>query len=341
MRSRLGVGPDWRLTNDSPGSSSSRKDQSRSTTPADSDLLDAYSQAVIGVVRNVGPAVISVFGRPEDREQGQGSGFIISTEGLAVTNSHVARGRERLRVQTEEGDSLDAKLIGDDPSTDLALLRLSAKELPQAELGDSDSLQVGQLVIAMGHPLGFRSTVSTGVVSALGRSMRSEQGRLIESVVQHTAPLNPGNSGGPLVDSRGRVVGINTAIIAMAQGLGFSVPATTARWVMGELLEHGRVRRLSLGIVAAAVDLPRKTVRELDLLSDQAVAVAEVVLGGAAAKAGVRTGDFIVTAAGRLIGGTDDLHRVLAALPAGKEVVLEVVRGERLVEVSVVPTLAG
>jgi S1-C subfamily serine protease len=309
--------------------------------PSDADLLDAYSQAVIGVVRKVGPAVISVFGRPEDRERGQGSGFIIAAEGLAVTNSHVARGRERLRVQTEEGDSLDAKLVGDDPSTDLALLRLSAKELPQAELGDSDALQVGQLVIAMGHPLGFRSTVSTGVVSALGRSMRSEQGRLIESVVQHTAPLNPGNSGGPLVDSRGRVVGINTAIIAMAQGLGFSVPATTARWVMGELLEHGRVRRLSLGIVAAAVDLPRRTVRELDLLSDQAVAVAEVVPGGAAAKAGVRTGDFIVTAAGRLIGGTDDLHRVLAALPAGKEVVLDVVRGERLVEVSVVPTFAG
>jgi S1-C subfamily serine protease len=162
---------------------------------------------------------------------------------------------------------------------------------------------------------------------------------LIESIVQHTAPLNPGNSGGPLVDSRGRVVGINTAIIAMAQGLGFAVPATTARWVAGELLAHGRVRRLSLGIVAAVVDVPRRIVRDLDLLSDQAVAVTEVVAGGAAAKAGLAPGDLIVTAAGRLIGGTDDLHRVLAALPAGQAVVLEIVRGPRLLEMPVMPTL--
>jgi S1-C subfamily serine protease len=307
--------------------------------PKNADLLDAYSQAVIGVVGRVGPAVISVAGRPEDRERGQGSGFIVSADGLALTNSHVVRGRQRLRATTEDGDALDATLVGDDPATDLALLRLAARDLPAAELGDSDGLQVGQLVIAMGHPLGFRSTVSTGVVSALGRAMRSEHGRLIESVVQHTAPLNPGNSGGPLVDSRGRVVGINTAIIALAQGLGFAVPATSARWVLGELLAHGRVRRLALGIVAAAADVPRRIVRDLDLLSDQAVAVAEVVRGGAAERAGLAPGDLIVTAAGRLIGGTDDLHRVLAALPAGEQVVLEVVRGGRLLEVPVVPTL--
>ena len=306
--------------------------------PTNSDLLDAYSQAVIGVVRGVGPAVISVSGRPDERERGLGSGFIVSADGYALTNSHVARGRKALRATTEDGDSLDATLVGDDPATDLALIRLAARELPAAELGDSDALQVGQLVIAMGHPLGFRSTVSTGVVSALGRAMRSEQGRLIESVVQHTAPLNPGNSGGPLVDSRGRVVGINTAIIAMAQGLGFAVPATTAQWVAGELVAHGRVRRASLGIVAAAVDVPRRIVRELDLLSDQAVAVAEVIAGGAAAKAGLAAGDLIVAAAGRLIGGTDDLHRVLAALPAGQQVVLEVIRGERLLEIAVEPT---
>jgi len=316
-------------------------DQARAgaALPTNADLLDAYSQAVIGVVRGVGPAVISVSARPEDRERGLGSGFVISADGYAVTNSHVARGRQRLRATTEDGDALEATLVGDDPATDLALIRLAARDLPVAELGDSDTLQVGQLVIAMGHPLGFRSTVSTGVVSALGRAMRSEHGRLIESVVQHTAPLNPGNSGGPLVDSRGRVVGINTAIIAMAQGLGFAVPATTARWVVGELLAHGRVRRLSLGIVAAAVDLPRKLVRELDLLSDQAVAVAEVVAGGAAARAGLAPGDLIVTAAGRLIGGADDLHRVLAALPAGQQVVLEVVRDERLREMAVVPMM--
>jgi len=192
---------------------------SSGASPTNADLLDAYSQAVIGVVR---PAVISVAGRPDERDRGLGSGILLSADGFALTNSHVARGRQRLRATTEDGDSLDATLIGDDPATDLALLRLAARDLPVAELGDSDTLQVGQLVIAMGHPLGFRSTVSTGVVSALGRAMRSEHGRLIESIVQHTAPLNPGNSGGPLVDSRGRVMGINTAIIAMAQGLGFA-----------------------------------------------------------------------------------------------------------------------
>ncbi len=305
--------------------------------PADGDLLDAYSQAVINVVRQVGPTVISVSGRTNDARQGMGSGFVITPDGFALTNSHVARGRKRLRATTEEGDSLDAELIGDDPATDLALVRLAARDLPHAELGDSDALQVGQLVIAMGNPFGFRSTVSTGVVSAIGRAMRSEEGRLIENIVQHTAPLNPGNSGGPLVDSRGRVVGINTAIIAMAQGLGFAVPATTARWVVSELLAHGRVQRLSLGIVAAVVALPRRLVRELDLLADQAVEVVETRPGGAAAKAGIETGDLIVAAAGRIVASTDDLHRVLAALPARGEVVLQVVRNERLEEIAVRP----
>ena len=195
-----------------------------------------------------------------------------------------------MRATTEEGDGLDAELIGDDPATDLALIRLAARDLPHAELGDSDELQVGQLVIAMGNPFGFRSTVSTGVVCAIGRAMRSEQGRLIENIVQHTAPLNPGNSGGPLVDSRGRVVGINTAIIAMAQGLGFAVPATTARWVVGELMTHGRVQRLSLGIVAAVVALPRRLVRELDLLADQAVEVVETARGRSGSASGRRNG---------------------------------------------------
>jgi S1-C subfamily serine protease len=309
----------------------------KSARPTDGDLLDAYSQAVIGVVRQVGPAVISVSGRANDPRQGMGSGFLISADGLALTNSHVARGRQRLRATTEDGDALDAQLVGDDPATDLAVIRLAARDLPHAELGDSDALQVGQLVIAMGNPLGFRSTVSTGVVSAVGRAMRSEQGRLIENIVQHTAPLNPGNSGGPLVDSRGRVVGINTAIIAMAQGLGFAVPATTARWIVGELVAHGRVQRLSLGITAAVVQLPRRLVRELDLLADQAVEVVETLAGGAAARAGIEAGDLVVAAAERIVSSTDDLHRILAALPANREVVLQVVRNERLQEITVRP----
>lgn len=307
----------------------------------DADLLDAYSQAVIGVVGRVGPAVVSITGHPGDSHRGMGSGFVITPDGFAVTNSHVVRGQNRLRAITEEGDSLDARLIGDDPATDLALVRIAARDLPPAELGESDSLQVGQLVIAMGNPFGFRSTVSTGVVSALGRAMRSEHGRLIENVVQHTAPLNPGNSGGPLVDSRGRVVGINTAIIAMAQGLGFAVPATTAQWVVGELMAHGRVRRLSLGISVTIAPVPRRVVRELDLLTDQAIEVLEVAPGGPAAKAGLAAGDWIVSAGGRITAGADDLHRVLAALKAEREVALQVVRDERLIELAVTPRWSG
>jgi S1-C subfamily serine protease len=305
--------------------------------PPDADLLDAYSRAVIGVVGLVGPAVISVGGDPADGERGQGSGFVITPDGFALTNSHVVHGRDRLRTTTEEGDALDARLIGDDPSTDLALIRLAARDLPHAEMGESDGLQVGQLVIAMGNPFGFRSTVSTGVVSALGRAMRSQQGRLIENIVQHTAPLNPGNSGGPLVDSKSRVVGINTAIIAMAQGLGFAVPATTARWVVSELLAHGRVRRLSLGVTIAIVPIPRRIARELDLLTDQAVEVAEVLRTSPAAAAGLAPGDWIVSAAGRIVAGADDLHRTLAGLKAEKEIGLQIVRNQRLLDITVTP----
>jgi S1-C subfamily serine protease len=301
----------------------------------DAELLDAYSQAVIGVVRSVGPAVITVAGRG-DRESGVGSGFLITPDGFALTNSHVVHGRDKLKATTEEGDTLAAELVADDPATDLALIRLSARDLPHAGLGDSDGLQAGQLVIALGNPFGFRSTVSTGVVSAVGRSMRSQQGRLIENIVQHTAPLNPGNSGGPLVDSRGRVVGLNTAIIAFAQGLGFAIPANTARWVTGELMTHGRVRRLSLGIRAGMVQIPRWLVRKLDLLSDQAVEVVEVVPDSAADRAGIRPGDWIVSAAGRIVSGIDDLHRILTALPAAQEVHIDVVRDERRIELPVV-----
>lgn len=301
------------------------------TRPAsDADLLDAYSQAVIHVVETVSPAVISVSGQNGDGHGGSGSGFLVTPDGYAITNSHVVNDRSKLSAETADGDRLRVELVGDDPATDLAVIRLAASGLPITQLGDSAALRVGQLVIAMGSPLGLQSTVSTGVVSALGRSMRGRDGRLIENVIQHAAPINPGNSGGPLVDSRGFVVGINTAIIAMAQGLGFAIPSSTAEWVLSEILTHGRVRRRQLGIAAQVTRLPRMLVRELDLLADQGVEVREVTPESLAAQAGVEAGDVVVALAGRLVTSIDDVHRLLMTVPADQGFDLTVLRGEML-----------
>ena len=320
-------------------------EESPSSPPAkrphesDVNVLDAYSQAVIGVVETVSPAVIGIGPlRGEDRG-GSGTGFLIAPDGYALTNSHVIDGSQRVTATTSDGDRIDATVVGDDPTTDLALVRLAARDLPFAGLGDSEAIRVGQLVIAMGNPLGFQSTVSTGVVSAVGRAMRGRQGRLIESVVQHTAPLNPGNSGGPLVDSRGRVVGVNTAIVMMAQGLGFAIPANTAKWVVGELLTHGKVRRSYLGVVGTSVAIHRRMVRELDLLSDRAVEVVEVEPRGPASISGVVAGDVIVAINGRVVASVDDLHRLLAAAPSGESMAVSIVRDQRLVELPVRPGL--
>jgi S1-C subfamily serine protease len=244
-----------------------------------------------------------------------------------------------MAVTTHDGDVLEAEVVGDDPATDLALLRVAARDLPAAALGESAGLRVGQLVIAMGNPFGFQSTVTTGVVSAQGRSLRSQQGRLIENVVQHTAPLNPGNSGGPLLDSRGRVVGINTAIIAMAQGLGFAVPADTARWVVGEVLAHGQVRRPALGLSLAMRPISQELARRLDLLVDLVVEVVDVERGAAAHKAGVQPGDLIIAINGRLVASLDDMHRLLSRAGGGA-VTLSIVRGSRQFDLAVKPQLA-
>jgi len=281
----------------------------------DAELLDAYSQAVVNVVEMVSPAVVSIKGRREDKQAGSGSGFVITPDGYAVTNSHVVAERLHLVAETADGDNIPADVIGDDPATDLAVLRLASRDLPYAEIGDSNALRVGQLVIAMGSPMGLHATISTGVVSALGRSMRGRDGRLIENIVQHSAPINPGNSGGPLVDSRGRVDGVNTAIIAFAQGLGFAVPGNTARWVVSEVLQHGKVRRRQLGIVATLRRLPRHLVRELDLLSDHVVVVVEVVAGSIAAAAGIKADDMIIAINDRVVASVDDIHRLLATFP--------------------------
>jgi S1-C subfamily serine protease len=238
----------------------------RPASDTDLELLDAYSRAVVSVVDSVGPAVVSISagknrGSAEVDQVGAGSGVIIAPDGYILTNDHVVQNANRLKVRLTDGATLSATVIGKDPATDLAVIRADASYLPCSTLGSSDRLRVGQLVIAMGNPFGFQSTVSTGVVSALGRALRSTQGRLIENIIQHTAPLNPGNSGGPLVDSAARVVGINTAIIVMAQGIGFSIPGNTARWVVSQILTHGRVRRGFLGIAGRQRPLDRRIVR--------------------------------------------------------------------------------
>lgn len=319
-------------------SDSDRNPNRAQRPPADdSELLDAYSRAVIGVVDTVSPAVISISASHNDTSSASGSGFLISADGYALSNSHVVDNRPQLLAETADGDRVDAQLIGDDPATDIALLRLAASDLPFAEIGDSAALRVGQLVIAMGSPLGLQSTVSTGVVSALGRSMRGRDGRLIENIVQHSAPINPGNSGGPLVDSKARIVGVNTAIIPWAQGLGFAVSGNTARWVADEFLNHRRVRRRQLGIVATTVPLPRSLLRQLDLLTDQAAQVVDVVTNSPAHAAGIRPDDIIVALQGRIVTGVDDIHRLLAQFPLQESLTVTILRDTTICDFQIQP----
>ena len=306
-------------------SSESQRPEStgRPSAQRDMDLLDAYSNAVVNVVENLSPAVVSIAGRSH---RGSGSGFLISADGYVVTNHHVISGQRQLTALTSDGDRLDARRVGTDPANDVALLRLAASDLPFAELGDSDALRVGQLVVAMGSPMGLHSTVSTGVVSAVGRSMRSESGHLIENVIQHAAPINPGNSGGPLVDTRLRVAGINTAIIAFTQGLGFAVPANTVKWVVNELLEHGQVRRPQLGIVARTLPLSRNEIVEFDLLTDSAVEITEIQPAGAADQMGLQPGDVITAINDRIVANVDDVHRILSNMPTPADIEIRIIR---------------
>ncbi len=311
----------------------------------DVELLDTYSRAVIAVVDAVGPAVVGISAQNKQTEGkprpiGSGSGVIITPDGYILTNDHVVRGSGRLTVTLQDGTSFDATLIGTDPATDLALIRAGGPALPYAAMGDSSALRVGQLVIAIGNPFGFQSTVSTGVVSALGRALRSGDGRLIESIIQHTAPLNPGNSGGPLVDSRGRVIGVNTAIIAAAQGIGFSIPSDTAKWVVSQLLTLGRVRRGHLGIAAQQRPLARRLVRFYRLGTESGVEVLAVTPESPASHGGIREGDVIVAIDGHEVASADHINKFLAEWPIGDPVKLTIIRGQDRIEVEVVPVEA-
>ena len=305
-----------------------------------SEPLDAYSAAVVGAVEQVGPAVVSVYvGGALEAERargGAGSGVVVTPDGSLLTNEHVVQRVTEARVTFVDGRSVPAVVAGRDAATDLAVLRAQAGALPYARLAPEQRLRAGQLVIAVGNPFGFESTVSAGVVSALGRSLRSRQGRLIEGVVQHTAALNPGNSGGPLVDARGRVAGINTAIIAMAQGIGFAIPAATAQWVLTEILTQGRVRRAWLGIAARDRPLDLRLVRALGLNARRAVEVMSREGSGPAATSDLRPGDLIVAVNREPVDGIDALHRLLSRVPPGSELTLQVVRRTQLLDVGLI-----
>lgn len=309
----------------------------------DADLLDAYSQAVIHAAERVSPSVVNIeiYKRPQNGAQplkaGSGSGFVFTPDGYVLTNSHVVHGAERIEAVLGDGRRLIAELIGEDPETDLAVIRVDAPDLSAAALGDSAHIRPGQLVVAIGNPYGFQTTVTAGVVSALGRSMRSQSGRLIDNIIQTDAALNPGNSGGPLVTSRGEVIGVNTAVILPAQGICFAIAVNTAKFVAYRLIKDGRIRRSYLGVGGQAVDLPRRFVRYHRLEHETGVLVASVEPNSPAAKAGVQEGDVLVDFDGSPIAHVDDLHRLLLAERVGVRAPLTVVRRGDRVTLDVVP----
>ena len=317
----------------------------------DASLLDAYSSAVTGAVERISPSVAHIevhqaagtarSGEPRER-QGGGSGFVFTPDGLILTNSHVVHQAARIAVTLADGRHMPATLIGEDPASDLAVIRLERSQFDEhglvaAELGDSQRLRVGQIAIAIGAPYGFQSTVTAGVVSALGRSLRSYSGRLIDDVIQTDASLNPGNSGGPLVDSAGRVVGVNTATILPAQGICFAIGINTAKFVASRLLRDGRIRRSFVGISGQTVPVHRRVVRFYDLPKETGALVLSVEDASPAKRAGLREGDVIVALDGKPIAGVDDLHRVLTDVRVGVSCSLTVLRWTEKLELKIVP----
>jgi S1-C subfamily serine protease len=312
---------------------------------SNSGLLDAYSRAVVGAAEKISPSVVKIdvahaartrSGESRER-QGGGSGFVFTPDGLILTNSHVVHGATRIGVSLPDGHRFPAHTVGDDPATDLAVIRIDAPNLPAAPLGDSQRLRVGQLVIAIGNPYGFQYTVTAGVVSALGRSLRSYSGRLIEDVIQTDASLNPGNSGGPLVTSDGQVVGVNTATIMGAQGLCFAIGINTAKFVAGRILQHGKIRRSYIGVEAQTAPLHRRLVRFYDLPRESGVVVTSVEEASPAKRAGLREGDVIVALDGTPVAGVDDLHRLLTDAKVGVSSTMTVLRWTEKLEMKVVP----
>jgi S1-C subfamily serine protease len=338
-------GPGW---NDE---SSKRSPVAPPPASTDDSLLDAYSHAVTGAVERMSPSVVNIevhqtagrtrSGEPRER-QGGGSGFVFTPDGLILTNSHVVHDAVRIGVTMADGQRMPATLIGDDPASDLAVIRLNELHfdgpgLTAATLGDSQRLRVGQIVIAIGAPYGFQSTVTAGVVSALGRSLRSYSGRLIDDVIQTDASLNPGNSGGPLVDSAGRVVGVNTATILPAQGICFAIGINTAKFVASRLLRDGRIRRSYIGVSAQTVPVHRRVVRFYDLPKEMGAIVVGVEDNSPAKRAGLREGDIIIALDSQPVTGVDDLHRVLTDIRVGVSCALTILRWTEKLELKIIP----
>jgi S1-C subfamily serine protease len=315
-------------------------------SPSDGAPLDAYSATVTGAVERISPSVVHIAvsqaagrtrsGEPRER-QGGGSGFVFTPDGLILTNSHVVHEATRISAALADGRHMPATLIGEDPASDLAVVRVDEPGLVAAELGDSQKLRVGQIAIAMGAPYGFQSTVTAGVVSALGRSLRSYSGRLIDDVIQTDASLNPGNSGGPLVDSAGRVIGVNTATILPAQGICFAIGINTAKFVASRLLRDGRIRRSYVGISGQTVPVHRRVVRFYDLPKETGAMVLAVEENSPAKRAGLRQGDILVALDGQVVAGVDDLHRLLTELRVGASCELAVLRWTEKLQLKIVP----
>jgi S1-C subfamily serine protease len=342
MRSALRL-----LANDGDNLASARLPEP--SQPSDHELLDAYSRAVISAAEKVSPSVVNIDVRQRPRGQqavdhrrppearGSGSGFVFTPDGFIMTNSHVVHQAGGIEVTLSDGHRFQADLVGDDPDTDLAVIRIHAPNLVPAPLGDSQAIRVGQVVIAIGNPYGFQCTVTAGVVSALGRSLRSSSGRLIDNVIQTDAALNPGNSGGPLVTSRGEVIGVNTAVILPAQGLCFAVGINTATFVAGRLMKDGKVRRSYIGVAGQDVPLPRRLARFHHLPLEGGILVASIEPNSPAQRAGLGEGDVIVGYNGQPIGGIDDLHRQLTDTQVGLRALLTIIRRGEKLDVAIVP----
>jgi S1-C subfamily serine protease len=314
------------------------EDEATPLPASDTEILDAYSRAVTSVADSVGPAVVRVEVIKNGHPSGVGSGVIIAPDGLVLTNSHVVAGAKELRLQDAEGRVMEARKLGEDPDTDLALVRAgSARDLPSATLGNSKTLKRGQLVVAIGNPLGFESTITAGVISALGRSLRAKTGRLIEDVIQTDAALNPGNSGGPLVSSRGEVIGINTAVILGAQGICFAVASNTAQFVLSELIQHGRVRRAYVGMSGQTAPVPRRHALAAGIDNASGMVIAALEPQGPAALAGLMSLDVIVSADGESVTGVDDLIRLLNGERIGRPIAIDVLRRGQLRSFDVTP----